>query len=404
MRLTPPDGTTLTVGEAPTTAEGEMPPAHRIGADRYEARWTVTMGGETWAVLGRMDAGGVADALQGFVRRIVGLVLLIAVVVTAATMMVLSRTVLRPILELQRAMCATAMNPGQADHFRVTPAGDHELGEMAAAFNDMAGRITASIRDLEQHQRDLQAARLAAERASAAKSDFLASMSHELRTPLNAVIGFSEMIETELWGPLGSPKYAEYARDIRDSGTHLLTLVNDILDLSKAESGKLVLQEEPLALADLGEACLRMVSDRARRHGVVLAGELPPLTVLADGNRLRQVLLNLLTNAIKFTPEGGRVTLSGARGEAGELLLSVADTGVGIAPEDLPKVFEPFGQANNQTARSASQGTGLGVPISKRLIEAHGGRLDIDSEVGRGTEVILRLPAGRVQEAGMVPA
>jgi PAS domain S-box-containing protein len=268
------------------------------------------------------------------------------------------------------------------------------------------GKITqhlAVMEDITQRknmEEALVVAKQQAEQASRAKSDFLASMSHELRTPLNAIIGYSQFIDTEPFGPVGHPKYREYLGHIEESGQHLLELINDMLDLAKVESGKLPLGEENVDLAACAESALRLVFERANRGGVELsrdiAADLPALW--ADPLRLKQILLNLLTNAIKFTPEGGRVTLKVRTDETGGAVLMVEDTGIGIAAEDIPKVLEPFGQVSNPMVRR-DEGTGLGLPISKQLVELHGGTLVLSSEPGHGTTAIVRMPAERVRQA-----
>ncbi|HUL06541.1 MAG TPA: PAS domain-containing protein [Candidatus Acidoferrum sp.] len=237
-----------------------------------------------------------------------------------------------------------------------------------------------------------------AEGANRAKSEFLAMMSHELRTPLNAIIGFSDMVIQEMFGPLGSERYRDYLRDIRSSGTHLLDLINDILDLSKAESGQLDLQESLIGVEQLISGSVALVALRAQQGGVELvtdiARDLPHLR--ADERKIRQVLLNLATNAIKFTPPGGRVVLR-ARLAGDSLRLTVEDTGIGMSSADIPKALSPFGQIDSPHNRR-HPGTGLGLPLTKRLVEAHDASFEISSEVAVGTVVTIDFPAARLAE------
>jgi PAS domain S-box-containing protein len=245
-------------------------------------------------------------------------------------------------------------------------------------------------------EHELRAARDLSESANRAKSQFLANMSHELRTPLNAIIGFSEVISAALFGPLDA-RYRDYAQDIHGSGHHLLRIINDLLDLSKVEAGRLELRDEPVKIASLFETCRRMVADRAAVTGVDLDFQPTELVVSADELRLEQVLLNLVSNAVKFTPVGGHVTVSAKAGASGETFITVADTGIGMAPDDIPRALQPFGQIDNSLARPHG-GTGLGLPLAQRLIELHGGTMTIDSELGAGTTVTIVLPASRSQQ------
>ncbi|MGQ9369629.1 sensor histidine kinase [Azospirillum sp. ST 5-10] len=239
-------------------------------------------------------------------------------------------------------------------------------------------------------------ARRAAEAASHAKSDFLALMSHELRTPLNTVLGFAEMIRDRAWGPRAEDRYIEYAADIHAAGTHLLSVLNDVLDLAKIEAGRMTLHPEPLDPQGLATACLRLCAGQARSSGVALTAEVPPGTapLHGDARALRQIVVNLVSNACKFTPRGGSVRLAVADHPDGGSVITVADTGVGMTPDGITKALQRFGQVENRFTRT-QVGTGLGLPLAKGLVELHGGSLSIDSAPGQGTTVTLLFPGAR---------
>jgi signal transduction histidine kinase len=252
------------------------------------------------------------------------------------------------------------------------------------------------VTDLHQRERELTEAKNEAEFANRSKSDFLANMSHELRTPLNAIIGFSQVIRDQLFGP-DQARYVDYARDINDSGQMLLDLINDILDLSKLEAGKQVLYEETLSLAQVIDDCRKIIAPRASEGAVRIGiGDFEGFPkVWAEERALKQIVINLLSNGVKFTPRGGSVQVEGAMTEEGEVRIAVRDTGIGIAAEMLPHLFRPFHQGDNSTSRRYD-GTGLGLAITRRLVELHGGRIEIQSEVGAGTTVLVTLPAERL--------
>jgi two-component system cell cycle sensor histidine kinase PleC len=239
-----------------------------------------------------------------------------------------------------------------------------------------------------------------AEHSSRSKTEFLHNMSHELRTPLNAIIGFSEVMQRETFGPIGA-QYVGYAKDIHDSGRHLLSVINDILDVAKIESGRFDLTEEHVAIADIFDSAIRLVRERAARTGVTLlapvAEDLP--TVRADGRVLKQVLLNLVDNATKFTASGGHVVVTAAMAASGSLDITVKDNGIGIPADRIEGVMQPFGQVDSSLSRKYG-GTGLGLPLAKRFMEMHGGSLMLRSEFGVGTTVTARLPAERVIPPG----
>ncbi len=249
----------------------------------------------------------------------------------------------------------------------------------------------------EQAELAALSAKRAAEEASRAKSDFLANMSHELRTPLNAIIGFSSIIRNEMLGAVTVPRYREYASDIHDSGEHLLAIINDILDLSKIEAGKFELAEMEFDADEIMTAAARLVRDKIERAQVVLQVEpLPqPVQLHADRRALLQVLINLLANAVKFTDKGS-IRLSGGVSEDGGFAYRVTDTGIGMTPGQIKIALQPFGQIQNSLTR-AQPGTGLGLPLSDRLVRLHGGWLEIQSRPGEGTTVSVCLPAHRLR-------
>jgi signal transduction histidine kinase len=243
-------------------------------------------------------------------------------------------------------------------------------------------------------------------RANKSKSEFLATMSHELRTPLNAIIGFSEIIMHELFGALANDKYADYAKDIHHSGAHLLSIINDILDLAKAESGKLQLREEEFLMSDVLNHCKRMCGGPADANKVELSFYCDPsfLRVFADRRLILQILINLVTNGIKFTREGGgRVSVNATGDARNGILISIADDGIGIAPENVERIMRAFEQVESSYSRVRG-GCGLGLPYAKSLTELHGGELKIESELNKGTTVTVKLPASRFAETRNVAA
>ena len=285
---------------------------------------------------------------------------------------------------------------GPAHEFEIEPGRWIKHDESVTVTGDVV-HVQTDLSALKQHELALAATQISLESANRAKTDFLAHMSHELRTPLNAIIGFSEMIASALVGPL-SARYRDYATDVSTSGKHLLAIINDILDLSKVEAGRLELQESTVSLFAVMEACRRMVTERAEAAGVALDIRPTDLGAQADELRLKQILLNLLSNAVKFTPKGGRVAVTTTLMPTGEIAIAVADTGIGMRPEDIPRALEPFGQVDD-AARGSREGTGLGLPLAVCLTELHQGRLSMESAPGRGTTVTVLLPAERARFA-----
>jgi signal transduction histidine kinase len=270
-----------------------------------------------------------------------------------------------------------------------------QLGAIVERRQSEAALLAAKQR-AERHAREAREAMIEAQTANRAKSEFLANVSHELRTPLNAIIGFSELIQVMQVSSL--EKIREYSRDINYSGNHLLDLINDILDLAKIEASSLPLNEEIVDLAQIARSCLMLVRERAQRATLELradiAEQLPPY--LADARRFKQIIINLLSNAIKFTPAKGTVTIALGLTESGAVRLRVADTGIGIAPENIANVLLPFTQVDSAYNRK-HQGTGLGLPLTKAFVELHGGTFTVESALGRGTAATALFPSTRLQ-------
>ena len=286
-------------------------------------------------------------------------------------------------------------------HRRIIDEFKRQEDSLERAVEERTRELKAEIAERERAEEELRRAKEIAEAASRAKTEFLANMSHELRTPLNAIIGFSDMIRNQVFGKVAdcamSQKYLEYIDNIHDSGCHLLKIINDILDVSRIEVGKVKLNEELLDLREVVKATERLIHSQADKNKVKVIPALPdsfPM-LLGDERILKQTVLNLVSNAVKFTPEGGSVTISTEVAGDGWMELRVKDTGIGIASEDHSKVMQPFGQVDSSLSRR-HEGTGLGLPLSKTFMELHGGALLLDSALGEGTTITLRFPPDRV--------
>ena len=299
-------------------------------------------------------------------------------------------TMAAPMIRHGRAIGALVLRRAE-----VRPFTDKQV-ELVKVFADQAVIAIENVRlinEIREKSAELEVANDELAAASQHKSEFLANMSHELRTPLNAIIGFSDVLEQRLFGELNE-RQAEYTHDIASSGRHLLDLVNEILDLSKVEAGRMALEPSAFALAETIRGTLAFIRERAAGHRIALGAEIPADlgTVVADERKVRQVLLNLLSNAVKFTPDGGTINVRARRAD-GEVQVSVQDTGIGIAPEDQATVFEEFQQVGTASDRSR-EGTGLGLTLAKRFVELHGGRIWVESEIGTGTMFTFAIPVG----------
>ena len=272
----------------------------------------------------------------------------------------------------------------------------HRLDEesrLRFEVEDLAG-------ELEQARDEALRKRFEAETANASKTSFLANISHELRTPLNAILGFSEIIQRECFGPVGSPRYSEYAGDIHSSGVHLLSLINDLLDVAKIEAGKMEIEPRMLDVRRIFDSALKIIGTKARERRQELVIRIDPEApaLYADERALRQILLNLVSNAVKFTPEGGRIVVAASRSPRGDFQIMVEDNGPGIAREKLERVFMPFNQVDNRYNRQ-SGGTGLGLSLVRGLAELHGGFAWIESDTGKGCRAYVVFPPMRSAEA-----
>ena len=265
-------------------------------------------------------------------------------------------------------------------------------------------RLRFKVEDLAGELKDTRdealKKRFEAETANASKTAFLANMSHELRTPLNAILGFSEIISQECFGPVGSERYRDYAADIHSSGAHLLSLINDLLDVAKIEAGRMDISPHPLEAGRVFDIALKLINTKAREKDQVLSIKVDPSApeLWADERAVKQILINLVSNAVKFTPTGGRIDVLGSRAKNGDFQIMVRDNGPGIPPEKMDMVFKPYSQVDNRFDRQAG-GTGLGLALVRGLAELHGGTAWMESEYGKGCSVFVTLPVKQAQDA-----
>ena len=383
-------------------------PQSEVNVDRWRRKFTCLelVSGITWGGMAVVGLG-VADTAS-HVFMLASLIVLLAIRMTFAsavmeilyvsTIPMTLAVVVRLLMQghpFYVAMAAMAI--GLHVYFILLAKG---LNSTALTMLEFRAEKDALIAEIEEEKSISDEARRRAEAANIAKSRFLATMSHELRTPLNAILGFSEVMKAELLGPIENASYREYAGNIHASGRHLLQLINEILDLSRIEAGRYELNEEPVRLVDIVEDCRRLLALRAESKGLQMALEFDKGIdeIWADERAIRQISLNLMSNALKFTPRGGRIVLTVTQTSEGDQRLSVRDTGPGIPQEEIPRVMQAFGQGSlaHQTAEG---GTGLGLPIVQNLVKLHGGTFELNSELRKGTDAVVILPKSRVLRA-----
>ena len=381
-----------------TPGKGARPGAEIGKQARQQAQlgatWTTTRD-YRGIILLRFEYEGVRQASFTAVWRHISTLLAAVLVLLVIAFILMNRQVLAPIAVIRRAIDARRAGEAKA---RTPPLGQDEIGEVANLLNSMLDTEDQHELQLTQALVDAKDAKEQAEAANLAKSAFLTTMSHELRTPLNAINGFSEMMSKQMFGPMGDPRYIEYAHGINESGIHLLGMINEILDVSKLESGNIELHETDCKVEDIIESVIRFIRTQADKGEIELLVEVPEALPLlrADERRVKQILLNLVSNAVKFTPPGGRVTLRCAiiKGRRG-MMVEVADTGIGMTPNDILQALIPFVQIENRLTRQY-EGTGLGIPLTKSFVELHGGSFEIKSDSGTGTTVSVIFPPERV--------
>jgi signal transduction histidine kinase len=385
--------------EAPivTTAEFQGQPVLATASKIAGPNWTLVN-----IVPQESVAGRVSDAFLG--SAIVTLIAFLLVAIAIHSLV--QQRVVQPLRML--ASSVLRFENGEQDS-RADIRRNDEIGRLASAFNAMAERIGKSHHKLEEARRELESRNSELQRANRTKSNVLANMSHEFRTPLNAILGFSEILNLQLYGPLGDKRYGEYVGHIHHSGKHLLDLINDILDLSKIEADKMDLKFDNYDIRPLIDGCLAMVKPAADARGVVLQAPVGalPIVLNCDRRAFNQMLLNLLSNAIRHTPAAGAVSVSADPTPVGGLAVAVSDTGSGIPDRMLPLLFSPFGIRTAHIAENAPAGrggTGLGLSITRGLIRLHDGDVTVETKVGKGTRMGLVFPPQRVKQATPAPS
>jgi two-component system cell cycle sensor histidine kinase PleC len=376
---------------------------------RWRTKFVVTelIHGAVWAGIAAILLNSQDPNAKPFVIVMLLLTTAFNVMVTATIPAAVYATIFPPSLTALVIVSSQGPNDASVALFALVGAAQVFFFVLAKRFHQLAyeglffrAEKNELIAELEQAKANSDEARRRAEEANLAKSRFLATMSHELRTQLNAILGFSEVLKNELFGPHANPAYKDYANDIHNSGQHLLMLINEILDLSRIEAGRQELKEESVALANIAQDCKHLLAIRAQKRDIRMVEVMEPQLprIWADERAVRQVVLNLLTNAIKFTPQGGQVTIKVGWTAAGGQYVAIKDTGPGIPENEIPVVLSSFGRGT-LAQKNADEGTGLGLPIVKGLVELHGGQFVLKSKVREGTEAIVVFPPQRVMNA-----
>jgi signal transduction histidine kinase len=358
---------------------------------RMDVFWPSHLFQTPYSVLARIDTSEINDQTTAFVWRIFGLVLLISVFVTIVTMFVVNKMVLSPILILRQRLTATGEDPNHPEKYIVNSNRTDEFGDVIRAFNQMLNWAGSNLEKIKKNESKLLIAKEVADNANQAKSEFLSSMSHELRTPMNAVLGYGQMLKYSPDEPL-SEKQKDYVSNILTGGEHLLELINEVLDLARIEAGKADLVIETVCASTVLDECLSLIRALADERGIEIVikenfkdcGE-----IRVDETRLKQALLNLMSNAVKYNHENGKIVLDYHQEPQGMLHISVTDTGSGISEESMVDLFKPFNRLEMDTT---IEGTGIGLTITKQIIERMGGHIGVDSEVGTGSTFWIELP------------